>query len=275
MQTAQPVWLSIGHYFCPSFSLCSRHRHVTSSHQSSPRPSSALTDWWLISAAQLYYHSPNELRGKGRSLRFTSSVSFIIGRSGCHSQVREEPGRWLEMIGSWNCLWTLERDTSGQWKRPAERGRGRQGQPIKPGKSNSGACPPASAFGEFSVWRKTVGFSNACFDAVCQCWSSSFWVKIASLLGRVFLRSRPLPEFFPVSWRPYFLGTPEMASQCLTESTILTPFPGFLIIVPHTLSLDSRLSYAYLDFVPRVADPAVSVSGLARTWLYLYLDPCL
>lgn len=64
-QTAQPVWLSIGQYFCHSCGVCTRHRHVTSSHRSSPWLSSALTDWWLISAAQPLLPFTERVEGKG------------------------------------------------------------------------------------------------------------------------------------------------------------------------------------------------------------------
>lgn len=59
------------------FSLCLRHRHVTPSHHFSPRPSSALTDWWFVSAAQPFLPFAERVEGKGEECRL-HSLTFIF-----------------------------------------------------------------------------------------------------------------------------------------------------------------------------------------------------
>lgn len=82
-------------------------------------------------------------------------------------------GDWRRLVPGIVCerwsvtLLTNERDRLRDWA-------GQARAADKTREEQLGACPSASAFGEVYEWPKPVDFSNACFDAVCQCWSRSF-----------------------------------------------------------------------------------------------------
>lgn len=114
------------------FSLCCRHRHVTPSHHSSQPPSSALSDWWLVSAAQPFLPLTERVEEKEAESRRPCFHFLLVGMDITHMSAERRGDDWRKLVPELSVK--------------AERGT--PGQPIKSGMSAWGACPPASGFGE-------------------------------------------------------------------------------------------------------------------------------